>query len=127
MYTCQYLIYNIYDEIKGKFMYKFFMRVYEGKKIKTITAKIDEDQLEIIDEVARRHDRSRSYVIRELLVRGLVQYKIDGNLKITGEEENLLLLEKKTKTQQAGKKDVTAITLEEAQADDAKKNNKKRK
>ena len=71
-------------------MYKAYMSVYEGKKTETLTVKVNAEQNEIFNIIAKKMDRSRSYVVRELALRGLANYQVDGELKTTLEEEERL-------------------------------------
>lgn len=66
------------------------MSVYQGKKVETVTVKVNQQQLIDFKEICEKLDRPMSYVVRELALRGLVQYKQDGQLKLTAEEENFL-------------------------------------
>ena len=82
-------------------MYKFFMPVYEGKKTETITAKVNIEQLEAFDDIAKQTDRPRSYIVRELALRGLAQFKRDGQLKLTADEEKIIAASETKKNPQA--------------------------
>ena len=53
---------------------------YEKKEV-SVAARIPERMLRELDDIASSHDRTRGYVIRELLARGLEVYRANGVLK----------------------------------------------
>lgn len=66
------------------------MPILDGKKVENITAKVNAQQKELFQEVCNKEDRPLSYVVRELALRGIAQYKRDGKLKITSDDERVL-------------------------------------
>lgn len=57
------------------------MAINKGKKIIPVTAKLDEPTFNEIEQICAIHDRHRSYVVRELMIRGLGLYRRDGRLR----------------------------------------------
>lgn len=66
------------------------MPISEGKKVEPVSVKFNAEQLQIILDLAVRLDRGKSYIVRELALRGLAQYMRDGSLKITAAEEQII-------------------------------------
>lgn len=60
--------------------YNRFVSDFEKKEV-AVAARIPERMTREIDAIAEIQDRSRGYVIRALLERGLVAFKSDGFLK----------------------------------------------
>ena len=63
------------------------MRILSGKKEIVVGCKISQKEKEILDDICAKEDRTRSYVLRELAMRGLATYSIDGRLKANTVEE----------------------------------------
>src|SRR5690349_2403590 len=62
------------------------MPIFEGKRLEFVGVKFNQDEKGVLEEIAKKLDRPLSYVVRELALRGFVQYLQDGNLKNTDEE-----------------------------------------
>ncbi len=62
----------------------------QGKRVEPVSAKINAKRKELLQVVCGKEDRSMSYVITELAMRGLALYKQDGLLKITEDEEKII-------------------------------------
>ena len=73
------------------------MPIYEGKKVETLTVKVDAELRDDFNEIAQKLDRSMSYVVRELAMRGLAQYTKDKRLRLS-EEEEMIISGKETQT-----------------------------
>lgn len=54
---------------------------FEKKEV-TVGARIPERLLRELDDIAYTNDRTRGYVIRQLLMRGLAAYHADGELRV---------------------------------------------
>ena len=80
------------------------MPIFQGKKIIVVGSKISEAENAAFQEICQTEDRSMSYVLRELALRGLAQYKQDGQLKLTESEEKVFL------TQHFGKINIDSET-----------------
>jgi predicted transcriptional regulator len=61
--------------------YKVVVPVNHEKKDVGIATRIPESIDQRLKEIADEHDRKPAYVIRELLLRGLSLYEMDGNLR----------------------------------------------
>lgn len=64
-----------------KLWYNLIVADYVGKKEFVVGAKVSESLRQRLDEIAAHEDRERSYVIRELMLRGLALYEVDGELR----------------------------------------------
>ena len=62
------------------------------KQIIPISVKVNAPVEELILRLAAREDRGKSYVVRELMLRGLTLYKEDGRLKLNAAERQLIAL-----------------------------------
>jgi len=51
------------------------------KKSEQVAVKLAPATLEMIEQICQIEDRPVGYVVRELMVRGLSQYQIDGRLR----------------------------------------------
>lgn len=71
------------------------MPIQEGKRVVTVTVKVNAQQREEFQAICDAEDRSMSYVVRELALRGLAQYKNDGVLRINDNEEKVIDSKKK--------------------------------
>jgi predicted transcriptional regulator len=69
------------DAIRGRGGYNVVMPEFTGKKEIVIGTKIPETLKSRLDEIAEYEDRQISYVVRELMLRGLSLYDIDGKLR----------------------------------------------
>lgn len=76
-------------------MYNFYMPNPEGKKVVTVTVKVSSDNREQFEKICKEQDRSMSYVVRELALRGLSLYKSDGILKFSEDDELIATSESK--------------------------------
>lgn len=56
-----------------------------GKKEIPVTMKLSESQLLRLEEICERRDRPRSYVARELMLRGMALFNQDGKLRESDE------------------------------------------
>lgn len=54
------------------------MPIDTAKKSEQVAVKMTPEQLRIVDEIAQREDRHRGYVVRELMLRGIMLYQSDG-------------------------------------------------
>ncbi len=68
----------------------FRVAVLQGKKVIVVGSKISQSELDAFQAICDREDRSMSYVLRELAVRGLAYYYADGQLKTTPAEDDLI-------------------------------------
>jgi hypothetical protein len=66
------------------------MPALPGKKHIVIGAKISQAEQDAFETIARNQDRSMSYVLRELAVRGMAQYFRDGHIKATADDETVI-------------------------------------
>jgi hypothetical protein len=62
----------------------------DGTKEIVVGSKISQGLKDLFEELAKTHDRTPSYLLRELAIRGLAQYYLDGNLKASPEEEAII-------------------------------------
>ncbi len=69
---------------------KVFMPILQGKKEVVIGSKVSQAEFDALSEICGKEDRSMSYVLRELAMRGLSLYKQDGLLKLTEDEEKAI-------------------------------------
>lgn len=69
---------------------KIVMSGLQGKKEVVVGSKVSQGEFDALSEVCEIEDRSMSYVLSNLAIRGLALYKQDGLLKITPEEERLI-------------------------------------
>lgn len=60
---------------------------FEKKEV-TVATRVQERMLRELDDIAYTNDRTRGYVIRQLLTRGLAAYRADGELKVQREERS---------------------------------------
>lgn len=67
------------------------MPILQGKKEIVVGAKISQAEADAFQSICDTEDRSMSYVLRQLALRGLAQYKRDGILKLTDEDENQII------------------------------------
>ncbi len=58
-----------------------FVPLNYEKKVIPVTMKISETSKSDLDEICMLEDRHLSYVARELMLRGLALYRLDGRLK----------------------------------------------
>lgn len=65
----------------------FNMPVLQGKKEVVVGSKISQREYAALQGICDKEDRSMSYVLRELAIRGFAYYLKDGNLKPTTDEE----------------------------------------
>ena len=59
------------------------MPLSDGKKVETVTVKVNAEQQNALAEICKKEDRPMSYVMRELAMRGLALYRQDGQLKLS--------------------------------------------
>jgi len=57
------------------------MSLFEGKRVEFIGVKFNNLERDEIEKIANTQDRSLSYIVRELALRGLIQYFRDGLIK----------------------------------------------
>lgn len=57
------------------------MSLFEGKRVEFIGVKFNNLERFEIEKIANTQDRSLSYIVRELALRGLIQYFRDGLIK----------------------------------------------
>lgn len=62
------------------------MPIFEGKKEVVVGSKVSQSENDELLRICQKEDRSMSYVLRELAMRGLVLYLQDNHLKTTEEE-----------------------------------------
>jgi hypothetical protein len=67
------------------------MPIFEGKRLEFVGVKFNKPEKDELEKIAVDEDRALSYVVRELALRGFVQYLQDGNIKATREEIDLAL------------------------------------
>jgi hypothetical protein len=65
----------------------FCMPVLQGKKEVVVGSKVSQSEFDVFQGICESEDRSMSYVLRELAIRGLAYYLVDGRLKTTDDEE----------------------------------------
>lgn len=65
----------------------FGMAVLQGKKEIVVGSKVSQPEFDVLQWICDLEDRSMSYVLRELAIRGLSQYFADGRLKTTDNED----------------------------------------
>jgi hypothetical protein len=68
-----------------------FMPIFEGKRLEFVGVKFNQAEKEYLEKIAADEDRALSYIVRELALRGLVQYLKDKNIKTTGDETQFAL------------------------------------
>jgi len=56
------------------------MPISEGKKVENITAKVNAEQKALFEEVSRKEDRTVSYIVRELALRGQKRNSLNNSL-----------------------------------------------
>lgn len=75
------------------------MPIFQGKKEVVVGSKVSQAENEAFLAICEKEDRSMSYVIRELALRGLAQYMRDGQLKLTAEDEKAISSPEKSNRQ----------------------------
>lgn len=68
-----------------------------NKKEIPVTMKLSEQQLLMLEDICARHDRPRSYVARELMLRGIALYKQDGKIREADEVVRTVTFREKDK------------------------------
>lgn len=56
------------------------MPISEGKKEENISAKVNAEQKALFEEVSRKEDRTVSYIVRELALRGQKRNSLNNSL-----------------------------------------------
>lgn len=74
-------IYEVYSVMSKIFCYNSNMPAYFEKKEAALAAKIEPSIKRQLESIAAKEDRTVSYVVGALLVRGLKLYARDGNLR----------------------------------------------
>lgn len=67
--------------LEQNFCYKVYVPSNYEKKEIGVATRVSDSIKRQLDEIAYEHDRTIGYVIRELLVRGLAAYSVDGKFK----------------------------------------------
>lgn len=67
--------------LSANICYKVFVPPIYEKKDVGIATRVPDSIKRRLDEIADEHDRKPAYVIRELLLRGLSLYEVDGKLR----------------------------------------------
>lgn len=67
------------------------MPIFQGKKEIVVGSKISQSESEAFQQICEIEDRSMSYILRELALRGMAQYSKDGLIKLTSDEEKIIL------------------------------------
>lgn len=101
------------------------MSVLEGVKEVVVGSKVSRSEFDILQAICTKEDRSMSYVLRELAIRGLAYYLQDGLIKASAEEDASIAANKlrayddarivPTKTARKLNENVTAITTRKPQ------------
>ncbi len=63
---------------------------FGGKKEKVVGSKVSFATYDILEAIAQTTDRTVSYLVRELMMRGLAQFYRDGEIRLTSEDEAIL-------------------------------------
>jgi len=63
-----------------------YMPIFEGKRLEFVGVKLNDSEKKAFGLIASDEDRAMSYVVRELALRGFVQYLKDRRVKATDEE-----------------------------------------
>ena len=61
-----------------------------GKKEIVVGSKVSQAEYDLLQWICDSRDRSMSYVLRELAMRGLASYFRDANLRTTEEEDEII-------------------------------------
>lgn len=62
-----------------------------GKRVIPVPVKLSAEEKDIYEEIGAEHDRPLGYLIRELALRGLVEFRKDAKLRATDEEASAAL------------------------------------
>lgn len=73
-----------------------------GKRIETLPVKFSANEKKAIEKIGKEKDRPKGYVIRELMLRGLVQYWLDGELRVNQQTLETLAENKYEQTKPIG-------------------------
>lgn len=68
-----------------------YMPIFTGKRLEFVGVKLSQSEKSAFEKIASDHDRAMSYVVRELALRGLVQYLKDNKIKTTNEEVEFII------------------------------------
>lgn len=76
-----------------------------GKKVVVVGSKVSQAVADELHTISVNFDRTTSYIVRELLVRGLAQFYRDGEYRPTFQDESDILKAKKTKMLESAARD----------------------